>query len=636
MKTMKNIKYLSLIAGSLLLAACSDFDEVNTDPKAANVDQVQVEYVINQSITQAQQDPDVAERSFILYWKTAARQHRQTGFSNGADNDGWTTNYYNQIAGWLTAANLAIQVAEEQIASGTAKEYTPNLMQVARIWRAYLMSEFTDNFGPMPLDGFQGTNPTFSDVESVYNFILSELKDASAKLDLNVKNTTESFTKLDRVYGFDFAKWQKYANSMRLRLAMRLSEVDPSKAQSEFEDAVKGALIQNATEAFTVAERPGWDALTGVMTREWNAQLMAASQNNIFIGLGGIKTADRMPSYAPYVKPADWMGIKYDQHFSSMTNDPSAGFWYDGIQPVMDPRAYSLYIAPGDFDNPNFNAYPSWDQTARTVQRDLVDANGATVVTIDASFTWNGAPLGDWGEKGSKNFVYSYNGTNPRLSNQFRASASSRIFFAEWETYFLIAEAAVRGWSVPMDGKTAYENGIRANFAYWNLSQFVDAYIASTDFNRVGTSVSWTHTTEPSGTKAMRYKDGYTGAEGVYQMPYPTNTIYKNGTVKNDQLTKIITQKFIAQAPWLPMEVWSDQRRLGLPFLENPCVEKPLLDMPALTQSNYMTNSVAFYPQRLKYPASLENSNPEGYRQAVSHLGSGGDFVLTPLWWAKH
>ena len=37
----------------------------------------------------------------------------------------------------------------------------------------------------------------------------------------------------------DWNKWIKYANSMRMRLAMRLSEVDPGKAKSEFEDAVK-------------------------------------------------------------------------------------------------------------------------------------------------------------------------------------------------------------------------------------------------------------------------------------------------------------------------------------------------------------------------------------------------------------
>lgn len=108
-----------------------------------------------------------------------------------------------------------------------------------------------------------------------------------------------------------------------------------------------------------------------------------------------------------------------------------------------------------------------------------------------------------------------------------------------------------------------------------------------------------------------------------------------NGTVKNDQLTKIITQKYIAHMPWLPLEAWSDHRRLGLPFFENIAVELPNNDLPDLTSSNYMTNSVRFFPQRLKYPSSLPNTNPDRCAIATGFLSNGKDEVLTPLWWAK-
>ena len=56
--------------------------------------------------------------------------------------------------------------------------------------------------------------------------------------------------------------------------------------------------------------------------------------------------------------------------------------------------------------------------------------------------------------------------------------------------------------------------------------------------------------------------------------------------------------------------------------------------MPDLNDGNYMTSSVKFFPQRLKYPSNVESSNPKGYQQAMSQLG-GADGVLTPLWWAK-
>ncbi len=140
---------------------------------------------------------------------------------------------------------------------------------------------------------------------------------------------------------------------------------------------------------------------------------------------------------------------------------------------------------------------------------------------------------------------------------------------------------------------------------------------------------------EPPASYAMKFKDGYTNVEGTVNKIYPVNNLYKNGTVKNDLLTKIITQKFIAQTPWLPLEAWSDHRRLGLPFFENPAVENPLVAMPALNSSNYMTANIKFFPQRLKYPSSLPASNAKGYAQAVNFLG-GEDGTLTPLWWAKH
>ncbi|MEI9912773.1 MAG: SusD/RagB family nutrient-binding outer membrane lipoprotein [Bacteroidota bacterium] len=239
------------------------------------------------------------------------------------------------------------------------------------------------------------------------------------------------------------------------------------------------------------------------------------------------------------------------------------------------------------------------------------------------------------GVKGTKNGVINQNGTIPRLANQFRNSSNKRIFFAPWETYFLLAEAAEKGWATPVTGKVAYENGVKASFEYWGISSLATSYLASQDFSRTGTSVSWDHVTEPPATYSMNYIDGYTNAAGVATVAYPKNDLYKAGAVKNDHLTKIITQKFIAQTPWLPLETWNDQRRLGLPFFENPAVEVPLVNMPALTAATYMTSNVKFFPQRLRYPSGLKNSNAAGYSQAVGLLG-GTDEVLTPLWWAKH
>lgn len=634
---MKNILRKSSIALAMvtLLASCENFDEINKDPNAATADQVQIEYFINNSIIGAQMDPHIAERAFVLYWKTAGHQQLRTGISGGNLDDGWSGDYYNYISGWLNSANTAIQVAEEKEAKGNVKPYSKNLIQVARIWRVYLMSELADNFGPIAINAFQGTNPEFVDLKTVYYFLLAELKDASEKLDVAVLNP-DILKKHDPAFEYNYVKWRKYANSMRLRLAMRLSEVDPAKAKSEFEAAASGDLMTGTADTFQVQEKGGWDALTGVMSREWNPQLMSVTLNNLFVGLGGVKSTDQLASsFHASVKPANYIGLKFADHFSMKTNEPAAGYWLDGLPNAIDPRAYKAFNIPGDFTNSNFSGYPSWDNDSETTTQTLIDASGAVVKTIDAKNTWNAFAAGDWGALGSKNRVRAFNGTMPRLSQQFRGSASKRIFFAPWETYFLLAEAAVKGWTVPMSGKDAYEEGIEANFAYWGVSSHLSAYLASEDYNRAGTSVSWTHTVEPSTSYAMNYVDGYTNAAGVATILYPKNTLYKNGNVKNDLLTKIITQKFIAQTPWLPLETWNDHRRLGLPFFENPAIENTLPNLPALNASNFMGNQVNFFPQRLKYPSGLRNSNAKGYAQAVGFLG-GTDDVLTPLWWAKH
>lgn len=629
---MKKYILPAVIASTLFLTNCSDFDKINVDPYSANENQVLPEYFLHNSILGAQQDPNIAERAFVLIWKTAARQHFADGISGGTDNDDWSSEYWKYASEWTTNVNTAIQMAEFKAGNGTAAPYNNNVMQVARIWRAYLMSEMSDIYGAMPIFAAQGKNPEFNSQKDVYYFMLAELKDAVSKIDINTKGPDAKF---DLAYGYDWNKWIRYANSMRMRLAMRMSEVDPAKAKSEFEAAVATNMyISSSDQNFKVAEKTGWDALTGVMSREWNSQLLSATLNNMYVGLGGVKTADQLGAdKQSAIKDEDYIGVKYDEQFSSKTNDPSAGYWFDGLPNKIDPRAYKTFFIPGDFNNPIYSLYPTYTSDAKTNFGELTFANG-TKKTISTVNTWNGLSSGDWGAKGQKNGLVGLVGRNPGLGQQYRGSTNSRIFFASWESYFLIAEAALKGWATPMSDETAYNKGIQDSFTYNNVSGFYGQYIASTGYNRDGTSVSYGHTTEPGATHTMKYMDPNTNTLVSVNVNYPVNTIYKNGAFKNDKLTKIITQKYLANMPWLPLESWNDHRRLGLPFFENPAIENPLPNLPALNSGNYMTNQVNFFPQRLKYPSAFRNSDPKGYTQATSLLG-GTDNVFTPMWWAK-
>ncbi|HEU5053409.1 MAG TPA: SusD/RagB family nutrient-binding outer membrane lipoprotein [Hanamia sp.] len=649
----KIIKQSILYASPLLLfSACKKITDINTNPTAANAEQVQVEYFIDNSIIHAQMNPGVSERAFILYWAAAGHQVSDADgatFSWGGYNDEWIGEYYDNQSGALNTINSAIDVANQQITAGTQKEYTNNLMQVARIWRAYLLSEMSDNFGPMPTEAFQGKNPDFKDTKSVYYYMLSELKDATSKLDVSVTVPSDVSSE-DPAYGFDFSKWEAYGNSLRLRLAMRLSEVDPSKAQAEFEDAAKGNLLTDMSQTFQIQEKPGWDDLSGMYSRCWYQLPEAVTFNNLVVNLGSVKTSDQLPSVISStseravadanIKPADYAGQYYPAQLTTKTNNPFAPYWLDGLPQNIDPRAYQIFYMPGNSSDPSFPSGTCGAVTSTTTGS-VKDASGNVLKTIDGKYTWNGTPDGNWGTKGDwHNTLFTgedighSTGMAPTLKNQFRTQTAKRVFFAPWETYFLLAEGAVRGWATPVDAKTAYETGIAKSFEYWGVSQYLNEYLASTDYNNDGTSVNWDNTTEPGDTHTMKYVDGLTGDSGTVQIKYPVNNLYQNGTVRNDHLTKIITQKFIAQTPWLPLETWSDHRRLGLPFFENVVLEGPIQTLPDLTSSNYMKSQVDFFPQRMKYPSGLQNSNVNGYKQAVGEL-SGSDNVLTPLWWAQ-
>ena len=641
---MKQKSILNLLIVSfflLAMASCKKFDAINTDPLAASADQVQVEYFIQKSIIGAQMDPHIAERIYVLYWKTASRQQMAGGLSFGGDNDGWSSDYWSGTWGskWLNAINTAVQVGEEQVAKGTSKLYTQNLIQVARIWRTVLMAEFADTFGPIAIEGFKGVNPEYNSLKEVYYYLLSELKDATAKLDVSVESPS-ILNKADIAfsYKYDWAKWKKFGNSLRMRYAMRISEVDAAKAKAEFEEAVAGSnIILDAASTFDVLEGGGYDDLTGVMTREWNLQPLSATLNNIYTNLGGVSSANLLPTeLQSAIKPAGYIGLKFPDFYTDKTNDPTVGYWLDGLPNIIDPRAYKAFIIPGWFSNPNYCYYPSWTDDARTQIKEVRDTgrNGALMKTINATYTWNTTTTGDWGFKGTRmSGIRGNSGTTPTLSLKFRNGTSKRIFFAPWETYFLIAEAAVKGWTVPISGKAAYEAGIKSNFEYWGVESHLSTYLASTTFSHTGTSVSWDHVTEPPATHTMTFNDGMTGTPGTVAIKYPVNNLYKGGAIKNDHLTKVITQKYIAHLPWAPLEAWNDKRRLGLPFFENPAIENPAPNLPDLTLSSFMTSNVKFFPQRVRYPTSLRIGSPKGYEQAVAHLG-GPDAVLTPLWWA--
>lgn len=656
---MKDIKTIILGLGACTaLFSCSDFDEVNTSPITATIEYVKPQFALNNSIAQAKMDPGVSERIVVYNWGSAARVIGEMSFLNvGRYSDDYTSSYYYPcICNSIKNATLAINTADQQLASGTAtaheQKFFPNVKQFARIWRAYLISEFTDNFGPYAIEGFMGENPVFNSEKEVYAFILKELKEASEAIDTSVEAEGDEGSCDTFGNNFNATKWKKLANSLRMRYAMRLSVVDPATARSEFSAAAEGLnVITTQDEIFAVPENNGWDNLTGVFTRSFDDQVLSSTVANLLTNLGGVKVADMYPRLASNVKPANYLGIRYNRHYVANTDNPTKQYWMDGIPENLDPRALKIFCLPDDAEAENYiDKY--LDKSAKDFALLAVDESGKPIpsaekqdrIAIDATKCWNGYPAGTratWSSTVSYNELVS-NGygpgcTLPMLGSDY-CSGKARIYFAPWESYFLLAEAAEYGWISNITPKEAYELGIRSSFEYFGVSEYADQYINSTTRNRLGTSVAFDDTVEPT-SEVMTYRDGYTNTdqiqEVVYNYPTASKTLY--GKAMNDHLTKIITQKYIAQMPYQVLEIWNDHRRLGLPFFEIPANESDLIgsDMVNVLKKDSWKNGQQwdFYPQRMRYPTTLDNADPENYQKTVELLG-GSDVIITPLWWS--
>lgn len=130
--------------------------------------------------------------------------------------------------------------------AGTASNDGTNANQIgiAKILKAYLFWITTDRWGDIPyseaLKGASNLAPKFDKQEDIYFALIKECKDAAAMLDL----TMPKVIKGDIMYNGDVSKWKRLANSMRMLMAIRLTNRYPAaggKAAVEFADAASAA-----------------------------------------------------------------------------------------------------------------------------------------------------------------------------------------------------------------------------------------------------------------------------------------------------------------------------------------------------------------------------------------------------------
>src|SRR5690606_31831133 len=119
-----------------------------------------------------------------------------------------------------------------------------NLNAICRIMKVYEFARITDFYGDIPYSQAgkafsEGIiQPAFDKQEVIYNDFFIELAAAAAQLD-----PTKDAVRGDLFYNGNTDAWKKFANSLRLRYAMRLVKVNPTKAKAEAEAAFNAGVF---------------------------------------------------------------------------------------------------------------------------------------------------------------------------------------------------------------------------------------------------------------------------------------------------------------------------------------------------------------------------------------------------------
>ncbi|MEG0453794.1 MULTISPECIES: SusD/RagB family nutrient-binding outer membrane lipoprotein [Bacteroides] len=252
-------RIISLLMGIILLSSsCQDY----MDKKHENSDaftKTKIEYLFAQGIlkTIEMDYSDCYSYNFRLlstYMQTAARREgkdRINVYEVKDDKTRWN-NYY------ITRMSLLTEIENiyTTLNSAGQEEYRPYI-EAGKILKAFNTSIATDFFGNMPYsEAFTARNPLYGgsvnfkpkydDQKDIYYAILNDLKAASdyfKSASLNETEAQAAFPRQDILYKGNLTNWYKFANSLRLRYAMRISNVDPEKAKKVLSEITLTDLI---------------------------------------------------------------------------------------------------------------------------------------------------------------------------------------------------------------------------------------------------------------------------------------------------------------------------------------------------------------------------------------------------------
>lgn len=261
-----NIMKTGVILMSVVGAACTgNYLDINSNPNEVDKDQTLTDgYAISAALnalcsTVISTDVNTAQFTDCLlggpmggYYATS-----NSGFANTIDN-------YNATDDWtrvFMASDKIIPTLYSNMLELKAITDDPIILAIMNVVKVCAMNRVTDTYGPIPYSqiGVGGKiQVAYDSQEQVYDKMFEELNES---IDILTEHRTEAISaSVDPIYRGQVEKWCKLANSMKLRLAMRIVYADQTKAREMAESAVKhevGVLTSNAENAKLTASAFG-------------------------------------------------------------------------------------------------------------------------------------------------------------------------------------------------------------------------------------------------------------------------------------------------------------------------------------------------------------------------------------------
>ncbi len=194
-------------------------------------------------------------RYFSQYW-AATLYNAESRYSIASTTrrvpDNHWNNLYTQVLNNLKSSQeiIVTESAPDGVSSADWAKQQKNKLAIIEILRVYTYQVLVDTYGNIPYSEAIMTptivSPKYDDAATIYTSLISKLNAALANLDTSV----DSFSKSDNIYKGDVSKWKLFGNSLKLKLGINLSDVNPTLAKTTIEAAyTDGVILNNADNA---------------------------------------------------------------------------------------------------------------------------------------------------------------------------------------------------------------------------------------------------------------------------------------------------------------------------------------------------------------------------------------------------